>query len=1081
MRKRSLLTATLLAALIMFAYGCGGGGGGGGDNPSGGPGTNNKPTWQTAPSNITITAGSVCNQTNGIATDVDTGQTLTCSNNGTSCGFTVTVIGSGLPANCNISFTAPALPQTCSLRVMATDNGSPAMSVGSSISITIRNHAPTWSTTPSNIIITSGSVYNQTNGTATDLDTGQTLTCSNNGASCGFTITVTGSGLPANCNVNFTASLPQTCALRIVATDNGTPAMSIGSTITITVPNHAPTWSTAPSNITITGGSVYNQINGVATDVDTGQTLSCSSNGASCGFAITVSGSGANPLYCNISFTAPESAQICNLRVMAADNGAPSLTVGQIINITIYQYASAISAGGSHTCALTMAGGVKCWGFNNYGQLGDNTTTHSFIPVDVVGLSSGVAAISAGPSHTCALTTAGGVKCWGDNTLGDLGDNTTYSRNFPVDVVGLTSGVLAISAAGYHTCALTTTGGVKCWGDNYYGELGDNGAVSYSLTPIDVIGLSSGVAAISTGFFHTCALTNAGVVKCWGDNEADQLGGASTDVCTVNSSTYPCSLTAIDVVGLSSGVAAISAGDGHTCALTTAGGVKCWGLNDSGQLGGASTDVCTVNSSTYPCSLTAIDVVGLSSGVAAISAGELHTCALTTSGGAKCWGYNYYGQLGDNTTTNRYAPVDVVGLSSGVASISAGLDHTCALTTAGGVKCWGDNYDGQLGDNTTWFRLTSVDVVGLLSGVAAITAGGGQTCALTTVGGAKCWGWNGTGQLGDNLAEPAAYTPVDVIGLSSGVAAISAGGGHTCALTTAGGVKCWGDNEADQLGGASTDVCTVNGIIHLCSLTAIDVFGLSSGVAAISAGNDHTCALTTAGGVKCWGDNEYGQLGDNTTTNSSNPVDVVGLSSGVAAITAGGGQTCALTTVGGVKCWGWNGTGQLGDNTTADRHTPVDVVGLTSGVAAISAGGFYTCALTMAGGVKCWGYNYYGELGDNTFYSRHTPVDVVGLSSGMTAIDAGGDHTCALTTSGGVKCWGLNNYGQLGDNTTADRHTPVDVVGLSSGVAAITAGGGHTCALTTAGGVKCWGYDYDGELGDNTIPYSLTPVDVVGL
>jgi alpha-tubulin suppressor-like RCC1 family protein len=381
--------------------------------------------------------------------------------------------------------------------------------------------------------------------------------------------------------------------------------------------------------------------------------------------------------------------------------------------------------------------------------------------------------------------------------------------------------------------------------------------------------------------------------------------------------------------------------------------------------------------------------------------------------------------------------------ASGVAAVSAGLGHTCALTSAGGVKCWGDNSFGQLGDGTST---------------------GPQTC----------------GTAPDTFACSTA--PVDVSGLTSGVAAVSAGLYHTCALTTAGGLKCWGDNSFGELGnGTSTgpETCAAFFVNFACSTTPVDVSGLSSGVSAVSAGQDNTCALTTAGGVKCWGFNAFGQLGDGTTFPHTTPMDVSGLSSGVAAVSAGFADTCALTTAGGVKCWGYNYYGELGDGTTTQRNTPVDVSGLTSGVAAISAGGFYTCALTTAGGVKCWGHNEFGKLGDGTTTDRTTPVDVSGLTSGGVAVSAGAGahHTCALTKAGGLKCWGANADGELGDGTTTDRITPVDVSGLTSGVAAVS-GGGSTCALTTTGGVKCWGA---GPLGDGTTTNRITPVDVSGL
>jgi alpha-tubulin suppressor-like RCC1 family protein len=310
--------------------------------------------------------------------------------------------------------------------------------------------------------------------------------------------------------------------------------------------------------------------------------------------------------------------------------------------------------------------------------------------------------------------------------------------------------------------------------------------------------------------------------------------------------------------------------------------------------------------------------------------------------------------------------------------------------------------------------------------------------------------------------------------------AVTGGLPHTCALTTAGGVKCWGSNNQGQLGDGTTTQ----------RLEPVDVSGLTSGVAAVAAGAYHTCAVTTTGGLKCWGYNNHGQAGDGTTDQRLTPVDVVGLTSGVAAVSAGYYHTCALTTTGGVKCWGYNQYGQVGDGTTDQRLTPVDVSGLTSGVAAVAAGQEHTCALTTTGGLKCWGLNGYGRLGDGTGDYRTTPVDVVGLTSGVAAVAPGNDHTCALTTTGGVKCWGDNEHGQLGDGTTTRRLTPVDVLGLASGVAAVAAGTEHTCAVMTTGGLKCWGANYSGQLGNGTKTgpetcpgagaCSTTPVDVIG-
>jgi len=338
-----------------------------------------------------------------------------------------------------------------------------------------------------------------------------------------------------------------------------------------------------------------------------------------------------------------------------------------------------ISTGMFHTCALTSSGAVKCWGDNEKGELGNGTNTDSNVPVNTSGLGSGIKTISAGLSHTCALTSSGAVKCWGNNEKGGLGNGTNTSSNVPVNVSGLGSGISAISAGGRHTCALASSGAVKCWGDNEKGELG-NGTNTDSNVPVNVSGLGTGIRAISAGGMHTCALTSSGAVKCWGSNENGRLGnGTNTD------SNVP-----VNVSGLSSGISAISAGNFHTCALTSSGAVKCWGNNGDGQLGNG-----TNTGSNVP-----VNVSGLGSGIKTISAGA-HTCALTSSGAAKCWGENTDGELGNGTNAASNVPVNVSGLSSGIHEISASLLwHTCALTSSGAVKCWGNNGQGQLGNGT---------------------------------------------------------------------------------------------------------------------------------------------------------------------------------------------------------------------------------------------------------------------------------------------------------------------------------------------------------------------------------------------
>jgi alpha-tubulin suppressor-like RCC1 family protein len=264
------------------------------------------------------------------------------------------------------------------------------------------------------------------------------------------------------------------------------------------------------------------------------------------------------------------------------------------------------------------------------------------------------------------------------------------------------------------------------------------------------------------------------------------------------------------------------------------------------------------------------------------------------------------------------------------------------------------------------------------------------------------------------------------------------------------------------------------------SAAPVDVSGLNGGVIAIAAGDDHTCAITNSGGVKCWGYNDSGQLGEGTTTDSSVPVDVVGLSGGARSIAAGWGHTCALTVRDGILCWGSNKYGQLGDGTAKETRGSIGAVaGLSSGVEALSASGGQSCALTTGGGVKCWGSNKYGQLGDGTAENRNMPVDVSRLGRGVEIVAVGWNHACAAT-GGGVKCWGWNYFGQLGDGTNTTRSTEAAVSGLA-GVTALAAGGAHTCAIVGGASIRCWGNNDYGQLGDGTLFDSNVPVEVVGL
>ncbi|MCB0915658.1 MAG: hypothetical protein H6525_00940 [Actinobacteria bacterium] len=364
-------------------------------------------------------------------------------------------------------------------------------------------------------------------------------------------------------------------------------------------------------------------------------------------------------------------------------NGTVNLIVdvlGWLPDARILQ-ASEIGAGEGHTCALVGGGAVECWGDNGAGQLGDQSNQRRTSPVTVTGLA-GATALAVGGNHTCALVAGGEVRCWGNNGVGQLGDGSTLARNTPTPVPGIV-GATAIAAGREHTC-VAVAGGVQCWGANDWGQLGNGGSIN-SGVPVTVTGLT-GVTELAAGYHHTCASIAGSQVKCWGENYSGQLGdGTSTD------RTIP--VTTLGVTG----VTGLAAGDYHTCAVLNAGSVRCWGDNSAGQLGAGGT----IASAT-----TAVPTVGIADAVG-ITAGRGHSCALAADGSARCWGYNFDGQVGDGTTTERSTPVVVGGLA-GALVIDAGVAHTCAVVGSGQVMCWGANGSGQLGNGGTIPSLTPV-------------------------------------------------------------------------------------------------------------------------------------------------------------------------------------------------------------------------------------------------------------------------------------------------------------------------------------------------------------------------------------
>lgn len=599
-----------------------------------------------------------------------------------------------------------------------------------------------------------------------------------------------------------------------------------------------------------------------------------------------------------------------------------------------------------------------------------------------------------------------------------------------------------VVANGARTCVLSRDGSLLCWGlagffdRRYSGQLSD--LVRLRVSP------PARAESVSIGGNHACSFEFASSLWCRGRNDHGQLGDGTRNDNAVG----------VIVPGFeASEVSQAVNGDKHTCALRRDGTVWCWGANFSGQLGDGS----------FLSSSRPVRVSGLSD-VAQLSAGSEHTCAVTAGGSAHCWGSNMHGRLGSGTVAGSSStPLPVVMLA-GVERIAAGGRHTCAMVSDGGLWCWGNNETGQLGHGGQ-FNLNSQFPIAVsgLSSVDGLAAGMQHTCAIKD-GTGYCWGANGSGQLGDGSATNA-YAPVTVAS-SARFTRISAGGEHTCALTDDNTVECWGSNRETQIGEVGQNLSS-----HPRS-----VLGLTDAVS-LAAGDQHACTVDDSASVRCWGGNTNGQLGDGSTRLAVSPRATLGVVE-IERVAAGGQQTCALARNGTVHCWGKVFTTSWMPE-EGRQLQPTLIAGLAS-VRELAVGGDFACAANDGGLVQCWGRNGRGQLGDGSVSNgRATPAPVAGLA-GAAQLEAGLEHACALTSSGAVLCWGSNTWGQLGINSpaTTESSAPAQVTSLE-GIVQIALGASHSCALAAAGTVHCWGYNLNGELGNDTRTNAPLPTQVL--
>ena|GEM_PF-678465 len=649
-----------------------------------------------------------------------------------------------------------------------------------------------------------------------------------------------------------------------------------------------------------------------------------------------------------------------------------------------------VQTGDTHICALKKDRTLVCWGWNDYGQVGNGTFSSSALPTPVIGLSN-IQQYSVGLGHVCAINDSRQVYCWGLNDHGQADTQDTANQSIPVLIPNL-SNVAAIGAGYQYTCALIQDGTVQCWGINTYGQLG-NGTNTDSLTPVTVHGITNAVE-LSVGLYHACVRTSDGLIQCWGYNGYGELGDSTT-----TNSNVPVTHPTL------SNVLQVDAGQYQTCALDLNHHLNCWGAGFNGQLGNGS-----FNNSNTPVQVSNLDSIHQ------YSIGQQEGCVVQDDSKLKCWGGNDNGQVGDGTFLNRATPVEI-HLPNASSSLSFSLLVSgdlaqCGRREDGRNFCWGRGDRGTIGNG---YKYTQTVPIEILNNFIHFSLGFIHTCGSTIDGDVWCWGANGNGQLGPNT--PLLHdnpNPVQVSGVSNAID-LAASAESNCALIDDHTIRCWGDDFLGQLGDGTYNP----------SATPVTIQGINNAIQiASSAKSEHFCAVLQTGEVACWGSNSHGQIGinPNTIAASSFPTIIPGISNAV-QVSVGGEYTCVLLQSGIIKCLGNNTNGQLGNNTTTDTYVPTEVFGLNSASQIVTGYG-HACALLTSGITKCWGNNQEGELGVGTTQNSSVPITV---SDELHNLHAGSYFTCGFDPDQHIRCWGLNNYGQFGNGTFNNSSYPINV------------------------------------------------------
>jgi len=816
-----------------------------------------------------------------------------------------------------------------------------------------------------------------------------------------------------------------------------------------------------------------------------------------------------------------------------------------------------IAAGDSHTCVVASDDRAYCWGINSSGQLGTGTTTQTNVPVAVAngGLAGKtIKSISASSASTCAIASDDQVYCWGTNSSGQLGTGNTNLSYTPIAVVktGAFSGktVKSISSGTSHVCAIASDDLAYCWGD---GNVGQQGVGSNTANNVPTAVLNSGALSLKTikqvalGGNSSCVVASDNKAYCWGANTSGQLGiGSATN------SNVPIAVNTAGVLADKS-IQSLAVGINQTCAMTTSFKSYCWGNNGNGQFGNNTTTSSNIPVAMSPVvsadpsvtiggnvatNLQRLSNNSLTATIPAHAAGVTDTSVsrydASTVTAANSYTYssgpslssispNKVPKVGGDTITivgtgfttaskvkfgaNYVTPVTFINSmtltvvspgASGAGSVDVtvedeynqsatsinGLTYQNAAMTIDTLSPTGGPTAG--GQTVTF---TGTNFIPGFQQLSQVTAGWNHSCGIYDQQ-AYCWGNNTSGQLGNGTQTrsqvPIAVTATGVLAGKT-IKSISAGSEHTCAVASDNLMYCWGDNTYGQLGISSTTRSLVPVVVNTS--------GVLSGktIKSMDVGYINSCAVASDDQAYCWGYNVRGQIGNNSTTQSTIPaaVSTTGVLAGktVKSIAITLYHTCVIASDDQAYCWGENG-GKLGNNSSTQSNVPVAVT--TSGALAgksiktIAPGYSHTCALTTDNNAYCWGTGDEGQLGNSSNNPTLVPVAITssGVLAGKTisSLSSAEWDSCVITTEGKGYCWGRNTDGQLGNGTTtvSNTPTPIDMSGVLNGktITSISGSYYHTCAQASDNQAYCWGTNGNGKLGNDSLADSLVPVTV---